>query len=604
MKGSVVNVWLTTSTRLYTSDSVKNAMSSVGWDSNRLISPMEDIPDSEIFAIVAKIGELKSKKTTEVWREIGRNNIATFRDWFPSYFEQGNYKSFLMLMDTVHKQIEKMIKGATPPRLVSSEPQSNKLVIRYQSKRGLFDYFTGLLEGGALFFKEKVEIRELERGKESDGRHYALFELTFPYHTFEDISFPLSSALTFGVFRSRSVKIAFLPSLVTLILSLFLLKATPVMAILTSVLLFITIYLCARTVTAPTEKVMDQLRQIGKLDFSGKIKMHTGDENEKTMKGINLLKLTFRESMLFLKGGMDDLHSFNMKFSQVADNMNNTAEIIARSVNEVAEGATHQAQETERSVEILNANIRTLTALSEEELTRKVYLEDAVTSIENSFEELQSVVTSLNDVKSSFFLVNQQGLELSEKVKGIISIVGTVDGIAGQTNLLALNASIEAARAGEMGRGFAVVAEEIRKLAEDSRSAVNTINSNLNQFTHEVNNMVQKVGDQYTLLETNNQTLEQVADKNRMTTVKISEVADGIVELSERLSVETKSISNIFENMHALAAIAEENAASSQEMSATVQEFTEELGNFSNYIGELEKLSVNLKSELHNYKLS
>jgi len=155
-----------------------------------------------------------------------------------------------------------------------------------------------------------------------------------------------------------------------------------------------------------------------------------------------------------------------------------------------------------------------------------------------------------------------------------------------------------------MGRGFAVVAEEIRKLAEDSRSAVNTINSNLNQFTHEVNNMVQKVGDQYTLLETNNQTLEQVADKNRMTTVKISEVADGIVELSERLSVETKSISNIFENMHALAAIAEENAASSQEMSATVQEFTEELGNFSNYIGELEKLSVNLKSELHNYKLS
>lgn len=339
------------------------------------------------------------------------------------------------------------------------------------------------------------------------------------------------------------------------------------------------------------------------MNFVGDQKISTKDRFENHINDINKIKNTIKKDFIYLKGGMDDVYNFTVTFSGIANSMQEVSHGISGAVQEVANGALHQAEETEKSVYVLNDNIETLNNLANEESIRKKQLEKAVTDIEKSFEELQSVSKMLVSVKDNFSKVNYKGEELSKKVQNIIDIVITVEQISEQTNLLALNAAIEAARAGEMGRGFTVVADEIRKLAEDSKNAVKTINTRLNEFTMEVRDMVNQVSNQFHQLDESSKTLQGVAVDNKNATIQITDVSSGIVELVDNLTYETKKISEVFENIHSLAAIAEENSASSEEMSASVMEYSNKITELLDYVNQLEELTLNLKAELKKYKI-
>lgn len=129
-------------------------------------------------------------------------------------------------------------------------------------------------------------------------------------------------------------------------------------------------------------------------------------------------------------------------------------EQIAASINEVARMSSHISEKTTESVDHATQGKNAI----EHALSEIFKTEETFTSIVESFSELQKRV---NDIEQVVTLINQ---------------------IADQTNLLALNASIEAARAGEHGKGFAVVAQEVRKLAENTVSALSEVSANVHHL--------------------------------------------------------------------------------------------------------------------------
>ncbi|CAK0772447.1 methyl-accepting chemotaxis protein [Gammaproteobacteria bacterium] len=96
-------------------------------------------------------------------------------------------------------------------------------------------------------------------------------------------------------------------------------------------------------------------------------------------------------------------------------------------------------------------------------------------SVETTTTGLKDIVSRIENTVTTVEKLNARGGEIQQAAV-------LINDISDQTNLLALNAAIEAARAGEAGRGFAVVAEEVRNLAEKTKTA----SSSIGRIMHEL----------------------------------------------------------------------------------------------------------------------
>ena len=150
--------------------------------------------------------------------------------------------------------------------------------------------------------------------------------------------------------------------------------------------------------------------------------------------------------------------------------------------------------------------------------------------VSDSLKEMIEIRTTVKNIEIKAHSLG----ESSTKVGQIVKII---NGISEQTNLLALNAAIEAARAGEAGKGFAVVADEVRKLAENSKTSTFEISNLVNSIQTEVFQVIEAVNYGYSrvnlgvdLAEEANGNIEKIIEKVEVTEKRMDNITEAIKE--------------------------------------------------------------------------
>ena len=289
----------------------------------------------------------------------------------------------------------------------------------------------------------------------------------------------------------------------------------------------------------------------------------------------------------------------NDTFSEIVS----SSQEVSLAINEIAQGAAKQSEDTEETnyrMLDLSDQIDAITSLSTqmEELSN-----ETKTTTEKGMQEVASLRERNAETNEMNERVQQQINSLTSNIANIHRIIETLHGITEQTNLLALNASIEAARAGEHGKGFAVVAEEVRKLAEQSKSETAVIKTIVDSILNDSKQTVAMIESNVRLIQAQNDSVKstEVAFTDNMNLS--STIATTIQSLLTQLSTMVEHKNQASTAIQNISAISEQTAASAEEVSASSIDQLAELEKVAESIYNMKKISDELEEVVQRFKL-
>lgn len=297
--------------------------------------------------------------------------------------------------------------------------------------------------------------------------------------------------------------------------------------------------------------------------------------------------------------------------NQSSDNVNEAFnEIVASNqevsvaINEIAQGASKQSEDTEetnyRMID-LSDQIDAITMLSKQmdELSSKTKA-----STEQGMKEVESLRDRNAETNEMNGRIQQQMESLASNINNINQIIVSIQGITEQTNLLALNASIEAARAGEHGKGFAVVAEEVRKLAEQSKTETEVIKKTVTSILEDANQTVSVITSNASLMQAQNESVQNTElafkDNNELSHSIATAINELLSNLSQMLEQKDQAITAI----QSISAVSEETAASAEQVSASAADQQAEMEKVAESIHNMNQISKELQEVVNRFKLA
>lgn len=340
-------------------------------------------------------------------------------------------------------------------------------------------------------------------------------------------------------------------------------------------IVFLVVSFTVQKMLKPVKSLTNVLTTITDGDFTVDIKTKGNDEIAVMSRSLKDFVSIMREIILDIRGISDQLSTASTTSKEIADTLNTASQSQAESMGDVKitiDQVANGVQDlTKHAVTLSNI----VTNTSQKGESAKTNMQQTVNVASKGRTDMETVGKTMTSIVTSMKQLQDIVTKVGESTEQITSMVSLISDIADQTNLLSLNAAIEAARAGESGRGFAVVADEIRKLAEVSSSSASQIAVIIEQVNAEVNGMIEQTEQSVDYIEENSR---KVTDSCEI----FESIYQNISDTSQMLADIFTQISQVEDIATNIAALSEEQSASSEEILATTEVLADTSLHFSN----------------------
>lgn len=387
----------------------------------------------------------------------------------------------------------------------------------------------------------------------------------------------------------------------------FTLKAFAFIILLGLVIGIVAAMIIAKGIAVPLQASVEQLNAMADGDLTKEIPRELlGREDEV---GVMVQSLDRMEK--FIREVLQHVH--NEAESSAA--MVNEVQVLVGDLNDSAQDMSAVTEEMAASMEETAASTCNMQNLSDK-LREQVYesakeakrsetytdeIAERATGLRRTMEQSSSEAARIyQNTKASL----EQAIESAKVVDNITELTQGIDDIAAQTNLLALNAAIEAARAGEHGRGFAVVAEEVRKLAEQSHTTAEEIQTLTGDVTSSVQHLSKSAFGLLKFMEENvhkdYELINKTAEQYKEDAGFLHEFALKSNKASQHL---TQSIETMNNAMEEIAKATQEGAIGNTTVADKVTNVAERAQEILQKVNVSKEGADNLKNQIARFKL-